>query len=136
MLEPHPPSCVGRMRFSSEDGVEQGPDQNILDEVVEDLVEGLDAFADETDAVRTPEYMVQHTDILVVHVLGRCRLDQMIDGETVDRGHDAALERAFDVTEQNEAGLIGLVFGEVNVRFVEYDAFAVAPKVVLAVHDD
>src|SRR3954453_1481905 len=44
------PHAWGRMRFSGKDGVEQRPDQQILEQVVEGLVVGFDALANETDA--------------------------------------------------------------------------------------
>src|ERR1700682_2613143 len=70
------------------------------------------------------------------HVLGLARADDGGLVPVIDGGHDAAGQRPLDVTEQDHARLVGLVLGPVNERLVEYDGFAVAPVVGLAVDEN
>src|SRR5579871_3264136 len=111
-------------------------DQRIFRYVIDALVPGLHALADEAHVIDVAEGAVDPADVLALFVLGRALVDDVGRDPAVHRGHRAGLERTLDVAEQDDAVVAGGVLGIVQIGLVEQQILAVMPGVVVAVDDD
>src|SRR5450631_1211053 len=121
---------------SDKDPVKKSAEDQPLGDVVRELALALQRFGRQPKVIRDAEDLVEDANVVARHVLGLARANDGCLVPMIDRGHDAARQRPLDVAEQDHAQLVGLVFGPVHVRFVEYDGFTVAPVVGLAVDEN
>ncbi len=98
----------------------------LLDHTAELVAEGLAPGIGLVDPAHT----------LIVEVLRRRGAAQLLADPAVDARHHPVAQRAFDVAEQNHAGLFRLVLHPVHVGFIEHHVFTIAPGVDLAIDED
>ena len=82
------------------------------------------------------EHLLDDADPLAGFVLGRGLLDNMPADPAGDGGHDPGLEWPLDIAKQDDAGLVGRVFGVMDEGLVEHQVLAIAPRIFMAVDED
>src|SRR5689334_16816732 len=96
------PKCAPLPESGCDNEAENGKGQAVFQRVVNLAVPVLDTSAGQMNLIEPAEHLVEHADMLAIHILGRRGLDDMMADPTVDCGHEGVLHRPFDIAKQDD----------------------------------